>query len=312
MSAAVLQNPIFTDNDKAREWLEARVWASGRSCPHCGTVDHSTLLKGKAHRPGVYQCLDCREQFTVTVGTVFERSKIPLSRWFAALFLMVASKKGVSAHQAHRMLGISYKSTWFMMHRLREAMRQGGLARMGGEGSIVEIDESYIGHRAGTEPKPRWVRHKHAVLTLVERGGSARSFHIDDATKEEIVPIIRANIARESHLMTDEARRYQRLGKELAGHGVVDHSREEYAYVDRHSTVSTNTVEGYYSIFKRGMKGVYQHCSEKHLHRYLAEFDFRYSNRSAFGCEDVERADRMALGIVGKRLTYRRTNQTQA
>jgi transposase-like protein len=208
VSAAVLQNPIFADNDKAREWLEARVWVSGRSCPHCGTVDHSTLLKGKAHRPGVYQCLDCREQFTVTVGTVFERSKIPLSKWLAALFLMVASKKGVSAHQAHRMLGISYKSTWFMMHRLREAMRQGGLAPMGGEGSIVEIDESYIGRKAGTEPKPGWVRHKHAVLPLVERGGSARSFHIDDATKEEIVPIIRANIARESHLMTDEARRY--------------------------------------------------------------------------------------------------------
>jgi len=147
MSAAILQNPIFTDNDKARQWLEKRIWAAGRPCPHCGTVDRSTLLKGKAHRFGLYQCLDCREQFTVTVGTVFERSKIPLSKWLAALFLMVASKKGVSAHQVHRMLGISYKSTWFMMHRLREAMRSGDLAPMGGAGSIVEIDETFIGRK---------------------------------------------------------------------------------------------------------------------------------------------------------------------
>jgi transposase-like protein len=314
MSAAVLQNPIFTDNDKAREWLEARVWASGRSCPHCGTVNHSTLLKGKAHRPGVYQCLDCRKQFTVTVGTVFERSKIPLSKWLAALFLMVASKKGVSAHQAHRMLGVSYKSTWFMMHRLREAMRQGGLAPMGGEGAVVEIDESFIGRKPGVKARPGWVHHKHAVLTLVERGGAARSFHIDAATKENILPIIRENIARESHLMTDEAKRYAQLGDEFAKHDAVDHSRGEYGYTDRKTgaKINTNTIEGYYSIFKRGMKGVYQHCSEKHLHRYLAEFDFRYSHRSALGCEDMERADRMALGIVGKRLTYRRTNEEQA
>lgn len=166
--SAVLQNPIFTDNDKAREWLEARVWAAGRPCPHCGVINHSTLLHGKAHRPGVYQCLSCREQFTVTVGTVFERSKIPLSKWLAALFLMVASKKGVSAHQVHRMLGISYKSTWFMMHRLREAMRAGDLAPMGGAGSIVEVDETYIGRKDGFEVKQgAW--HKNAVLTLVER-----------------------------------------------------------------------------------------------------------------------------------------------
>jgi transposase-like protein len=314
MSAAILQNPVFTDDLKAREWLEARVWAAGRPCPHCGVVDNSTALKGSKHRPGLYQCGACREQFTVTVGTVFERSKIPLSKWLAALFLMVASKKGVSAHQAHRMLGVSYKSTWFMMHRLREAMRQGGLAPMGGEGSVVEIDESFIGRKPGVEARPGWVHHKHAVLTLVERGGTARSFHIDAATKENILPIIRENIARESHVMTDEAKRYAQLGDEFAKHDAVDHSRGEYGYTDRRTgaKINTNTIEGYYSIFKRGMKGVYQHCSEKHLHRYLAEFDFRYSNRSALDCEDMERADRMALGIVGKRLTYRRTNETQA
>jgi transposase-like protein len=311
--SANLQNPIFTDNDKAREWLERRVWATGRVCPHCGRVSYSTPLKGEKHRPGLYQCNDqnCREQFTVTVGTVFERSKIPLSKWLAALFLMVSSKKGISAHQAHRMLGISYKSTWFMMHRLREAMRQGDLAPMGGSGSIVEIDETFIGRKPGVEARPGWVKHKHAVLTLVERGGSARSFHVDEVTKAELLPIIHANLDRESHVMTDEAARYAQLGDDFAKHDAVDHHRGEYGYTDRKTgvKVNTNTIEGYYSIFKRGMKGVYQHCSEKHLHRYLAEFDFRYSNRSALGCEDMERADRMALGIVGKRLTYRRTNE---
>jgi transposase-like protein len=310
--SGVLQNPIFTDNDKAREWLETRVWAHGRPCPHCGVVDQSTLLKGKAHRPGLYQCGACREQFTVTVGTVFERSKIPLPKWLAALFLMVASKKGVSAHQVHRMLGISYKSTWFMMHRLREAMRQGDLAPMGGPGSIVEIDETFIGRKPDM-PIKRGTNHKHVVLTLVERGGSARSFHVDGVKKEDVLPIIRANLDRETHVMTDEAKRYAQLGDEFAKHDAIDHSREEYGYTDRKTgvNINTNTIEGYYSIFKRGMKGVYQHCSEKHLHRHLAEFDFRYSNRSALGCEDVERADRMALGIVGKRLTYRRTNESQ-
>jgi transposase-like protein len=310
MSAAILQNPIFTDNDKAREWLEARVWANGRPCPHCGVVDNSSPLKGKAHRVGLYQCNSCREQFTVTVGTVFERSKIPLSKWLTALFLMVASKKGVSAHQVHRMLGISYKSTWFMMHRLREAMREGALSPMGGSGAVVEIDETYIGRKDGFEVKQgAW--HKNTVLTLVERDGRARSFHVDNATKENIVPIIRENIDRESHVMTDEANRYSKIGTEFAKHDVVDHSRGEYGYTDRETgaKINTNTIEGYYSIFKRGMKGVYQHCGEKHLHRYLAEFDFRYSNRSALGFEDKERADLLAKGIVGKRLTYRRPNE---
>ena len=244
--SAVLQNPIFTDNDKAREWLERRIWATGRVCPHCGRVSYSTPLKGEKHRPGLYQCNDpkCREQFTVTVGTVFERSKIPLSKWLAALFLMVSSKKGISAHQAHRMLGISYKSTWFMMHRLREAMRQGDLAPMGGSGSIVEIDETFIGRKPDVEARPGWVKHKHAVLTLVERGGSARSFHVDEVTKAELPPIIHANLDRESH-----------VGDDFAKHDSVDHHRGEYGYTDRNTgvKVNTNTIEGYYSIFERGM-----------------------------------------------------------
>jgi transposase-like protein len=313
--SANLQNPIFTDETKAREWLEARVWPHGVICRHCGNADALRIasLKGKASRPGVYQCAECRQQFTVTVGTVFERSKIPLTKWLAALFLIVSSKKGISAHQVHRMLGISYKSTWFMVHRLREAMRSGALAPMGGSGSIVEIDETYIGRKEGTEVR-RGTAHKRIVLTLVERGGSARSFHVDSTKKDEIMPILRTNIARETHVMTDEANTYLQLDKDFAKHDVVDHSREEYSYTDRVSGVQigANTVEGFYSVFKRGMKGVYQHCGEKHLHRYVAEFDFRYSNRSALGVEDMERADKLAAGIVGKRLTYRRANETQA
>src|SRR6266852_531463 len=203
---ANLQNPIFTDETKAREWLEARVWPNGPVCPHCGNADPAKIkaLQGKAHRPGLYQCAECREQFTVTVKTVFERSKIPLTKWLAALFLLTASKKGVSAHQIHRSLDISYKSAWFMMHRLREALRSGGLAPLGGTGKTVEADETFIGRLEG-QPKAKagW-GHKNTVLTLVERGGSARSFHVDSTTVAQIAPIVRANIARETALMTDE------------------------------------------------------------------------------------------------------------
>jgi hypothetical protein len=267
-----------------------------------------TKLEGKAHRPGLYQCSQCREQFTATVKTVFERSKIPLTKWLAALFLMTASKKGVSAHQVHRMLGISYKSTWFMMHRLREAMRVGGLAPMGGGGKVVEADETYIGNIKGMKPRGGGA-HKNMVLTLVERGGPARSFHIDGRAISDVMPIIRENIARESRINTDEAKHYYDVKKEYAGHDTVNHRIEEYARTEGDRLISTNTVEGYYSIFKRGMKGVYQHCSEKHLHRYLAEFDFRYSNRAALGVDDSVRAGMLAHGIKGKRLTYRRPHQ---
>ena len=253
MSTAILQQAIFTDDDKAREWLEARVWATGRVCPHCGTVGQSSALHGKAHRPGLYQCNSCREQFTVTVGTVFERSKIPLSKWLAALFLMVGSKKGISAHQTHRTLGISYKSTWFMMHRLREAMRSGDLAPMGGAGSIVEVDETFISKKDGAPEAHGGYTHKRAVLTLVERGGSARSFHIDKAKAAEIIPIVKANLDRETHIMTDEAAYYNSVSRHFAKHGKVRHTIGEYGYVDRKTKVkvNTNTVEGFYSIFKR-------------------------------------------------------------
>jgi transposase-like protein len=309
--SAVLQNPVFQDDTKAREWLEARVWPNGPVCPHCGNADQAKItgLMGKAHRAGLYQCNECREQFTVTVGTVFERSKIPLTKWLAALFLMVSSKKGISAHQIHRMLGITYKSAWFMMHRLREAMRSDDLPPFGGEGKTVEVDETYIGRVKGIPKRHGSAQHKNMVLTLVERGGGARSFHVDGKAISDIMPIVRENVSRESAIHTDEAKHYYDVSKEYAEHETVNHKREEYARYDGERLITSNTVEGYFSIFKRGMKGVYQHCGEQHLHRYLAEFDFRYSNRVALGCNDALRAERLATGIVGKRLTYRRIDE---
>jgi len=275
-----LQNPIFTDETKAREWLEARVWPQGPICPHCGaTGEDVTHLNGKAHRSGLYQCSQCREQFTVTVKTVFERSKIPLSKWLAALFLLTASKKGVSAQQVHRSLGISYKSSWFMMHRLREAMRNGGLLPpLGGKDMVVEVDEAYFGKlsedsrpKMKTSGRPfqkskKGTGHKRAILALVERGGIARTFHIPTARLDDVVKTVRANVARESRLHTDESNLYLNVGKEFAAHETVTHSADEYVrYPDEDEDrpiVTTNSVEGYFSIFKRGMKGVYQHCAE--------------------------------------------------
>jgi transposase-like protein len=307
MSAADLQAKAFTDNDVAREAIEALMWPHGPYCPHCGSLDKIGKVTGKSARAGLYYCGSCKKQFTVTVGTIFERSKIPLSKWWFAIHLVASSKKGISAHQLHRMLGVTYQTAWFMEHRIREAMRDGGLAPMGGTGAIVEIDETYIGRKEGFETK-RGTGHKNAVLTLVERGGSARSFHVEGVKKEDLLPIVRANLGRETHVMTDESATYAKLGKEFAKHDAVDHSREEYAYTDRvtGTVISTNTVEGYYSIFKRGMTGVYQHCAEKHLHRYLAEFDFRYSNRIAIGVTDKMRAAKIVEGAKGKRLQYRR------
>jgi transposase-like protein len=313
----LLKNPIFQDETKAREWLEARVWPKGVACPHCGNADQAKIkgLQGKAHRPGLYQCAECREQFTVTVKTVFERSKIPLTKWLAALFLMTASKKGISAHQVHRMLGVSYKSTWFMMHRLREAMRTGGLVPLGGKGQVVEADETYFGkteeprvspHRDGRPYKTgsRGPRDKRPILALVERGGHVRSFHIPVAGQYIVQEIVRKNIARESRLHTDESKLYNGMDAHFT-HETVKHTANEYVRGD----VTTNTIESYFSVFKRGMKGTYQHCAEKHLHRYLAEFDFRYNNRAKLGVNDTMRAETLASGIVGKRLTYRRPNE---
>jgi transposase-like protein len=316
--ADLLKNPIFKDEAKAREWLEARVWPEGPTCPHCGNADKGKIkaLEGKAHRPGLYQCAECREQFTVTVKTVFERSKIPLTKWLAALFLMTASKKGVSAHQVHRMLGVSYKSTWFMMHRLREAMRTGGLEPpLGGRGKVVEADETYFGRAEEMHVSPQRkgrpytkrgkIFNNRPILALVERGGSVRSFHVAVADQSTVCNIVRENVERETHIHTDESKLYNRAMMDVRRHKKVKHTAGEYVRGD----VTANTVENYFSVFKRGMRGVYQHCSEKHLHRYLAEFDFRYNNRAKLGVDDASRAATLAEGIVGKRLTYRRPHQ---
>jgi transposase-like protein len=233
---------------------------------------------------------------------------VPVHKWWQAVHLLAASKKGISSHQLHRMLKVTYKTAWFMAHRIREAMRDGALAPMAGGGGVVEVDETYIGAKPGTAKKgkrPAAYQHKFAVLTLVQRGGGARSFHIDKAKSSTVIPIVRKNVSHEAALVTDEAKTYTRLGIGFAQHETVHHASQEYVRGDIH----TNTVEGYFSVFKRGMKGTYQHCSEKHLHRYLAEFDFRYSNRSALGVDDQTRANKAASGIAGKRLTYKAADQ---
>jgi len=299
--------PHFTDPDAAREHLEAIRWPSGPVCPHCGCMGNLRKVTGTRHRPGLYACRDCNGHFTVTVGTVFERSKIPLHTWFRAVYLLCSSKKGMSSHQLHRTLGVTYKTAWFMTHRIREAFRTGALAPMGGNGNVVEADETYISRKEGRKVA-RGVGHKRAVLSLVERGGKVRSFHIERTNIENVVPIVRVNIARESKLATDEGPHYTKVGREFAEHLTVNHAAEEYV----RGEASTNTVEGYFSIFKRGMTGVYQHCSEKHLHRYLAEFDFRYSNRARLGIDDAARATLALKGIEGKRLTYGGSRRSEA
>jgi transposase-like protein len=304
MQTSVLDAKHFHDEEAAYAYLEARVWPNGPVCPHCGGFDRIGKMGGKSTRIGVYKCYQCRKPFRVTVGTVFESSHVPLRLWLQAVHLLASSKKGISSNQLHRTLGVTLKTAWFMSHRVREAMRVIGVEPMGGAGEIVEIDETFSGrvegqplsHKAGSPSS-----YRNTVLSLVTRGGEVRSFHVEGTTSGQLIPIIRANISKEAFIVSDEWKAYGALGKEYWMHQTVNHSIGEYV----RGIVHTNTIEGYYSIFKRGMKGVYQHCKEKHLHRYLAEFDFRYSNRVALGVNDVARADRALKGIVGKRLTYR-------
>ena len=305
---SILSRPYFHDEEAAYAKVESIVWPNGPVCPHCGNADETRVytLKGKSHRIGLKKCAECRLQFTVKIGTIFESSHIPLHQWLQAIHLMVSSKKGISANQLHRTLEVTLKTAWFMGHRIREAMRSGDLAPMGSDGGVVEVDETFIGHDKSKKPrgqkKGRGYHHKYKVFTLVERNtGRARSFHVEEVNSNTLAPMVRDNLSREAHMMTDEAAYYTLVGREFASHGVVRHNQGEYGRDEIH----TNTIEGYFSIFKRGMKGIYQHCSKRHLHRYLSEFDFRYSARVALGVDDAERADRALRGIVGKRLTYR-------
>jgi transposase-like protein len=302
---SVLSAPHFHNEAAAYAYVEARIWPEGPVCPHCGGYERISLMGGKSTRIGTYKCYQCRKPFTVKVGTIFEASHVPLRFWLQAMFLMASSKKGISANQLHRTLGVTLKTAWFMAHRIREAMRSGDLAPFGSDGGIVEADETFIGVEPG-EPKAKaGGNHKMKVLSLIDREtGRARSSVLDFISAKAIGEIVVANLSKEAILMTDEARHYTKLGEQFAGHGHTNHSAGEY--VSRFNPqVHTNTVEGFFSIFKRGMRGVYQHASKRHLHRYLAEFDFRYSNRVALGVGDLARADVALAGIVGKRLTYR-------
>lgn len=300
-----LTDPIYHDADKAREHIEALHWPNGPTCPHCGSVEKITKLQGKSTRPGVYKCNACEKPFTVTVGTVMEDSKIPLNKWLMAFALVNGSKKGISAHQLHRSLGITYKSAWFMHHRIREAMKL-GTEGMGGLGHDVEADETYIGRDKTKAHNRTAIRHMNKVVSLVDRTtGLSRSFHVtDDLNMDTISRILFTNIDRQSRLLTDEAHFYRRPGLDFAAHRRVAHAQDEYVSRDDR-TVHTNTVEGFFSIFKRGMKGIYQHCGQQHLQRYLYEFDFRYTFRAGNGYDDAERTAVAIKGARGKRLTYR-------
>lgn len=305
---SVLSRPEFHSEEAAFAHLEKIIWADGKACPHCGGVDRITKVKAnpaKRIREGLWRCGDCKKQFTVKIGTVFEHMRLPLHKALQAVYLMTSSKKGISAHQLHRVLEITYKSAWFLCHRIREAMRDGDLSPMGGLGATVEADETFLGREPGTEVSTGYL-HRMKVLSLVERGsGRARSFVVDHVSSGEIGPIVFENVRRETKLMTDEHRIYRWIGKHYFYHHTVNHSSGEYVRGADH----TNTIEGYFSIFKRGMKGVYQHCQKKHLHRYLAEFDFRYSYRVAAGYNDGDRSIQAMKGIVGKRLTYQTANR---
>ena len=297
-----LTNPIFHDADKAREHLEAINWPEGPFCPHCGETKNVHRLAGKSTRAGLIQCNSCLKNFTVTVGTVFERRKIALNKWMLATYLLSSSKKGMSAHQIGRMLGVTYKTAWFMCHRIREAMSPTNPAPLGGPDKVVEADETYVGGKAKNRAF-RSPRAKQPVVALVEREGHARSFHVANVTAKQLRPLILTHVLPTTYLMTDESGVYTRVGREFAGHGKVNHSASEYVTTGgfKHS----NTVENFFSIFKRGVIGTYHHMSEAHLARYSAEFDFRYNHRTV---NDATRADAALRGIVGKRLTYRRAN----
>jgi transposase-like protein len=297
MGKSILDQPIFHDDDAARSYLEGLRWPEGAVCPHCGTVGKSTKLEGKKHRPGLYKCNACRKQYTVTVGTVFERSKVPLHKWLLATYLICSSKKGISSHQLMRMLGVQYKTAWFMSHRIREAMHDGTLPPMGGSGQVVEVDETFWGQLPDV-PKGQAYHHKMKVLSLVERGGHVRSFHVDKVSPLTITPILCNNILAGSRVQTDESIIYKQLHRAFPAHETVCHRDGEYSRGD----VTTNTVEGYFSLVKRGLVGTFHHVGVNHLEAYLHEFDFRYNYRDV---TDVERTDAALMGIAGKRLYYR-------
>lgn len=316
---SVLSDRHFHDETAAYRFVEARIWPNGPVCPHCGGTDRNSKLKGGSTRIGTYKCYDCRKPFTVKVGTIFEASHVKMHLWLQAILLIASSKKGISSNQLQRTLGVTLKTAWFMSHRIREAMREGNLGPLGGSGMIVEADETYYGPKkekreTTTSGRPftkggrSGPSNKRAILGLVERGGSVRTFHIVQANQQNVAALVTANVARESRLFTDESRLYWGMTAVFADHKTTKHTGGEYVRYEAGEAIHSNNIESYFSVFKRGMRGVYQHCDEKHLHRYLAEFDFRHNRRMALGVSDVARADAILGGIVGKRLTYETTS----
>jgi transposase-like protein len=305
MANSILSAAHFHNEEAAYAFVEKRVWPRGPVCPHCGGVERNSKMGGKSTRIGTYKCYDCRKPFTVKVGTIFESSHIALRLWLQAIFLIASSKKGISSNQLHRTLGVTLKSAWFMSHRIREAMKMTDLPLFGVGGGSVEVDETYIG-RDPRRSKPRFgPAEKNRILSLVDRTtGRAQSRVIDSFKAKDIVPILRKNIAKEAMVLTDGASFYNSLSLSFGGHEQVDHSAGEYVRLSN-PTIHTNTIEGFFSIFKRGMKGIYQHCGPQHLNRYLIEFDFRYSNRAKRGFDDEQRADLLLRGAKDKRLTYK-------
>ena len=309
---SALSAPHFHDEAAAFAHVEALLWPQGPVCPHCGCTGRIGTVKPNAEkrvRMGLKRCGDCKKQFTVRIGTIFEESKLALHLWLQAMHLMCSSKKGISSHQLMRILGTTYRTAWFLSHRIREAMRSGDLAPFGQGGGMVEADETFIGNRKGTKPR-QGIGHKMKVLSLLDREtGAKRSVVIENMNHSTIAAVVLANVSREAHLMTDEAGHYYQMAHNFAAHSEVNHGKGEYVRIGE-PTIHTNTIEGSFSIFKRGMRGVYQHCGEQHLHRYLAEFDFRYTNRIALGVDDQGRAEIALQGIVGRRLTYQRPDRS--
>ncbi|HXW72639.1 MAG TPA: IS1595 family transposase [Methylocella sp.] len=296
-----LTNPIFHDDEKAREHLEAILWPEGPVCPRCGVIgDRITKLQGKSTRPGVYKCKECRKPFTVTVGTVMERSKIPLSKWVLAAQLMASSKKGMSALQLQRMLGTNYETAWFLFHRLREAANGLLPGPIGGSGKIVESDETVIGGKAKNRAYAKKEPKKHTVMTLVERDGKSRSFHVANVKAKTLREKIVTTVSRKSHLMTDELTSYESIGREFENHSTVNHSADEYVRLG--GFVHVNTAECRFSLMKRAVFGTHHAISEAHLPRYLVEWDFKWNTRTI---SDAERAEELLRGAQGKRLLYR-------